>query len=193
MEQVPTKQEQCITSYMNFETELATIVNNEIRSQCEKVLSAVDKQFFIAPASSTGKYHPDYALGEGGLYRHTCAAVKIANSLLELDGYKKDFSEDLQDYIRAALILHDTCKSGIVWESEHTVFEHPLLVKELMLQVLGDCEFTQTVDDLVKTHMGQWTTSKYSKIVLQSPQSAAQLFVHTCDYLASRKFIEVKL
>lgn len=176
-----------------FEAELATIVTDEIREQCKKVLEAVHPQFFIAPASSSGKYHPDYALGEGGLYRHTCAAVEIANCLLELDGYKHDFNNTLQDYIRAAIILHDTCKSGINWEYEYTCHEHPLLVKELMLQVLGECEFTDAVDNLVKTHMGQWTTNKYSKIVLPAPQSPAQLFVHTCDYLASRKFIEVKL
>lgn len=178
---------------MNFEKELSSIIDNEIRSQCKKVLAAVHPQFFIAPASSSGKYHPDYALGEGGLYRHTCAAVKIANSLLELDSYKTNFTNDLQDCIRAALILHDTCKSGINWEYEYTCHEHPLLVKELMLQVLGECKFTDAVDDLVKTHMGQWTTNKHSKIVLPTPQSPAQLFVHTCDYLASRKFIEVKL
>lgn len=176
-----------------FETELATIVNDEIREQCKKVLEAVHPQFFIAPASSTGKYHPTYALGEGGLYRHTCAAVEIANCLLELDAYKHDFSNTLQDYIRAALILHDTCKSGITWENEYTVFEHPLLVKELMLQVLGECEFVQAVDNLIKSHMGQWTTNKRSKIILPEPKSPAQMFVHTCDYLASRKFIEVKL
>lgn len=176
-------------SELYFEKELLSIQNIEIRERTKDVLRKVNKKFFIAPASSTGKYHPNYALGKGGLYRHTCAAVKIANCLLELS--KNTFSDTLKDYIRAALILHDTCKSGICWEYEYTVHEHPILACNLVKEVVGQCEYTDAVCNLIKTHMGQWTTSKRSKVKLPEPTTSPQEFVHICDYLASRKFIEI--
>lgn len=63
--------------YKYFETELNSIKDKTIRKLTIDVLEKVNEKFFTEPASSTGKYHPDYAQGEGGLYRHTCAAVKL--------------------------------------------------------------------------------------------------------------------
>lgn len=177
--------------YEYFNDELYSIRNEEIRNNTFKVLEKVNANFYAAPASSTGKYHPEYALGYGGLYRHTRAAVKIANCLLHLTG-SNNFSDTLKDYIRAALILHDTCKCGINWEYKYTTHDHPLLACDLIKSTLGDCEYTDAVCNLVKTHMGEWTKCKYSKVILPEPQTSAQHFVHACDYLASRKFIEIK-
>ena len=42
-----------------------------------KILTEIQEDFYVRPASVTGKYHPSYANGEGGLVRHTKAAVKI--------------------------------------------------------------------------------------------------------------------
>lgn len=39
--------------------------------------------------------------------------------------------------------------------------------------------------------VGQWNTVRYSKVVLPTPKTKYQKFVHLCDYLASRKFLEV--
>lgn len=175
-----------------FINELATIKDKQIRRLTIDVLEKVNEKFFIEPASSTGKYHPDYAQGEGGLYRHTCAAVKIANSLLSLEYYDKLFSDGLKDYIRAAIILHDCCKSGIDFERPFTCHEHPLLACDLVRDVVGPCEYTDAVCNLIKTHMGQWTKCKRSRIELPAPETTVQMFVHICDYLASRKFLEVK-
>lgn len=174
-----------------FEEELNSIEDKTIRKLTIKVLQKVNEKFFVEPASSTGKYHPTYAQGEGGLYRHVCAAVKIANCLLELEYYDKLFSNTVKDYIRAALILHDCCKSGINFEKEFTCHEHPLLACKLIEDTLGHCEYTDAVCNLIKTHMGQWTKRRESKIELPKPETNVQMFVHTCDYLASRKFLEI--
>ena len=182
-----------IIKYPFFEKELSYIKNKEIRTNTEILVKSIYPQFFAEAASSTGKYHPDYALGFGGLYRHTCAAVKIANELLQLDIYKNEFSDTLKDYIIAALILHDSCKRGMNFEFENTKFDHPLIAAEFVEKVLGDCEYTRSVSNLVKTHMGQFNTSKYDKTVLPLPELAPQKFVFMCDYLASRKWLDVKL
>lgn len=172
-----------------FEDELLSIENEEIRNQTIEVLSSVHDKFFTAPASTSGKYHPKYALGDGGLVRHTKAAVKIANSLFETDVFY--FTSDMRDFIRAALLLHDTCKCGIEWQSEHTVHEHSILVQQVIECTLGVCRYSNIVGNLIKPHMGKWNTSKRSDVVLPVPSSAAEEFIHMCDYLASRSFIDI--
>ena len=43
--------------------------------------------------------------------------------------------------------------------------------------------------DVIKTHMGSWTTDYNGVEVLEKPSTKYQNFVHMCDYLASRKCI----
>ena len=172
-----------------FDKELNFIVNNDVRDYVIKVLDKVNDKFFTEPASSTGKYHPTYALGEGGLVRHTKAAVIIANDLLHLEN--SPFTPDEGDLIISALILHDTCKSGIEWESKYTKHEHPLLAVELIKSCFEEGSiFPIEMERLISSHMGQWTTCNWSDIELPKPLDAMQNFVHICDYLASRKYLE---
>lgn len=177
----------------HFQKELSFIKDDRIREQTIFMLERVSPEFFEAAASSTGKYHPQYALGPGGLYRHTRAAVGIANSLLELDMYKSTFDEKTRDYIIAALILHDSCKHGKTWESKYTKHSHPVDAQSFIednLEGEENREFVVTVGAYVASHMGQWNTCKWDRTVLPTPATNAQFFVHLCDYLASRKFLE---
>lgn len=169
-----------------FEEELTLIKNDEIRETTARLLDGAPEYFWHVAASSSGKYHPAYALGEGGLARHVKAAVKFANHLFVIS----DFTEKEQDYIISALLLHDILKHGRDGDVGHTVFEHPILAAEYIRENASG-EYAEVVSSLVSTHMGQWTTSKYSSVVLQAPQTKLQKFVHECDYLASRKDIEV--
>ena len=43
----------------------------------------------------------------------------------------------------------------------------------------------------VASHMGPWNTSNYSDVVLPVPKAPIEKFVHMCDYLASRRFINL--
>lgn len=176
-----------------FKEELSYIKSDIIRTDTMICLNNTPSYFFKVPASSTGKYHPNYALGEGGLVRHTKAAVKIANDLLSLEQYSNMFDDERKDYIIAALILHDTYKSGVE-QAKYTCFDHPLIAAEQIRQLDSISEgFKLFVPMLIESHMGQWNTAKYSpNIVLPKPGSPEQQFVHMCDYLASRKYIEIE-
>lgn len=66
----------------------------------------LDPAFFTVPASSTGKYHPDFANGDGGLVRHTVAVVEIADTLGELH----EFTARQRSIVVIAALLHDACK-----------------------------------------------------------------------------------
>lgn len=168
-----------------FGDELKEIQSDAIRAVTESLLEGVPSYFWVVPASSSGKFHPAYALGEGGLVRHTKAAVKFATELAPIT----DFTREELDFAIAALLLHDTQKQGD--GTGHTVFEHPLLAAEYVRQH-APAWYAEHVAPLIASHMGQWNTSKFSEEVLPTPETKLERFVHECDYLASRKAFDVK-
>lgn len=171
-----------------FEKELALLSDhNKTKEIVKKALNEVSPQFFLAPASTSGKFHPDYAQGEGGLLRHTQAAVWFAKELFTTGMWS--FDELNQDLILGALILHDTCKCGVTWGTHYRV-DHPILVRKLLFEEeLSDVEimYWDSLNELIESHMGKWNNNGK----LPTPQTEAQKFVHLCDFLASRKEISL--
>ena len=176
-----------------FKTELSYILNPKIKEFTEKTLNTLPEYFFSIPASSSGKYHPNYALGEGGLVKHTQAAVRIAVEMFRLDIFK--YTDDDKDIIISSLILHDGYKSGLNNET-HTVTDHPLIVAKMIRsnKEINSCINEDVLDMIIgniESHMGQWCFDyKTKKKIMPTPKSKIQHFVHWCDYLASRKCLE---
>lgn len=179
-----------------FKTEINYVRDNALREDLKVLIGLLPDYFFEVPASSTGKYHPAFSLGDGGLVRHTKAAVRIANELLNNNTVGSKFSLHDKDLIIIALTLHDGVKSGME-HSQYTKFDHPLLASKLIMENKG--KVSMEVDDLrkvcsmIESHMGEWTYDNYhKKEVLPKPRTAEQRFVHMCDFLASRKFLDIK-
>lgn len=177
-----------------FRHEIDWIQNSQIKSFAEHAVSKLPEYFFRVAASSTGKYHPSYALGEGGLVRHTKAAVALAKDLLGLEMYGK-YTPDECDLILVALILHDGFKHGAT-ESRYTLASHPTDCTEQIKAFDWEQYLTKEQFDVlcscIASHMGQWNTDyRTKKEILPKPKTAMEKFVHQCDYLASRKYLEV--
>lgn len=177
-----------------FYGELQLIQDKTLAADVQRILNKlVPPYFYILAASSTGKYHPWYSLGYGGLVRHTKAAVRIAYDLLQIEQYKHLNS----DAIIAALILHDTFKHGIDC-GPYTVANHPLVAAhEIITWVEKNLPEEQwpkfrEICDLIASHMGQWNMVN-NQPLLPKPKTEAEKFVHLCDYLASRKYIVVEV
>jgi len=177
-----------------FKKELDFIKDDSIKNYIGEQIEKLPDYFFVAPASSSGKYHPGYALGKGGLVRHVKAAVYIATELFRMKEY--NFPQETQDIIIGALLLHDGRKSGNSNEGGHSVANHPVLQIEFMEEDAENHphieeEKRKGVESAILTHMGQWNTEWNSKkILMPKPKSKIQKFVHLCDYLASRKMME---
>lgn len=179
-----------------FYGELQLIKSVKLREATRRILDeCVPDYFYVVAASSTGKYHPWYSLGYGGLVRHTKAAVKIAYDLLQLEQYQ-GLDEDA---CIVALILHDTFKHGTAsHRTGYTVAEHPIVaVAEINHWVITHCdgEMIDTftfISDLIASHMGQWNGIGKNQF-MPKPETDNQKFVHLCDYLASRKYIVVEV
>lgn len=178
----------------SFQSELDCIKNEDVKEMAIKMIEElIPDYFWEVAASSTGKYHPSYALGEGGLYRHTLAAVRIAIGMFPLTSYT-----DLEkDKIIVALIMHDTFKHGLS-PSKYSRADHPVLAADSIkiycsgnVSKCWDNDFDVDIANLVLTHMGQWNTDwKTKKQIMPKPSTSMQRYVHMCDYLASRKYLE---
>ena len=177
-----------------FKIELGYIISNKVRNACLEMIKLLPDYFFEIPASSTGKYHPEYALGDGGLLRHSKAAVRIGYELLQDPSIGDKYTSDEKDMMLMALLLHDGLKSGMPKE-KYTRFDHPLLICDLIMdneEVLGlEVEEIEFICDAIKTHMGNWTTDYNGEEVLEKPKTKYQNFVHMCDFLASKKFLNI--
>lgn len=178
-----------------FKKEINYIKNERFRESLKKLILELPDYFFEIPSSSTGKRHPKIALGKGGLLRHTKAAVMVAKTLLyDNQTIGEDFINDEKDLILIALILHDGFKSGLI-NKNHTVFEHPLIMTNFIMDKKNELDFTdqelELLISMIESHMGEWQTSPYSKFVLPKPVSKYQKFVHMCDFLVSRKYIDI--
>lgn len=178
-----------------FRKELEYIKDENIRKSLIVMINKLPDYFFEVAASSTGKYHPEYALGLGGLLRHTKAAVCIATLLLQDPVIGDKYTSREQDLMLMGIILHDGLKHGKVKE-KYVKFEHPLLMasyieenKKALFLTDEDIEFLKEV---ISSHMGPWTKDYNGIEVLPKPKSKCQNFVHMCDYLASRKQILFK-
>lgn len=183
------------TKFASYGVSFSIIKNEHLRNAVLKYfVNIVPKYFWHVQASSTGKYHPDYALGEEGLLRHTCAAVRIAEPIINLDQYSGIFDSIDKDNIIVALMLHDTFKHGEEKNGKYnpySIHEHPLLAAEKVREYLED-EHKFAIANCIASHMGEWTESNRSSYVLPKPKTLEEQMVHLCDYLASRKYLEFK-
>lgn len=177
-----------------FEKELRFFNEKRIKDSAVIVLRKLPDYFFEVAASSTGKYHPSYALGEGGLVRHTKAAMMIANELLNNNNTVTSFSNIEADLILFSLLVHDGIKHGEV-KDKYVQFDHPMLVCDFLDDLKNELSLSDQERSVIKgavaSHMGEWNENSYSNVVLPTPQTRIEKFVHMCDFLASRKFIEI--
>ncbi len=176
-----------------FNTERNYIKNTKLKTAAISLNNQLPGYFFEVPASSTGKYHPKFTEGEGGLVRHTKVAATIGNTLLTNNSVGNVFTDNEKDLMIIALLVHDGFKSGIVKE-KYTKHEHPVLMAKFIMDNYAKLGFAEQeaklIANSVASHMGEWNKKAYSDIELPTPKNKYQKMVHMCDYLASRKFIE---
>lgn len=177
-----------------FSVEINYIKNADLKESLKLIVDKLPDYFFYEAASSTGKYHPKYALGDGGLLRHSKAATKIGLELLNNPLIGSKYSSREKDMLLLSLLVHDGLKRGLT-EEKYTRVDHPILMANFILDNyqtfklnLEDAKF---ISDVIKTHMGPYNTDFNGNVVLETPKNKYQSFVHMCDYLASRKCLEV--
>ena len=101
-----------------FNTEINYIKDKRLRDNLVIILNMLPDYFYEVPASSTGKYHPSFSLGEGGLVRHSKVATRIGYTLLN------------NDSMFSSLVLHN------IWYPSTNAFK---IVVSLNILLFGHC------------------------------------------------------
>lgn len=173
-----------------FNKEYTYIKNADIKEDLERLVSNLPDYFFEVEAASTGKYHPAFAATQHGLVKHTKLAVRIAYELMQNPGIQ-NFTSREKDLIIMALVLHDGLKCGNPKE-RYTRFDHPLLASTYIRENSHlSKEDINLVSRMVSSHMGIWNKDYNGNEVLPVPKDKYERFVHMCDYLSSRKFLNI--
>ena len=171
-----------------FEREIALIKNEDYQGFIKHYLdNYVPDYFWEIGASSSGKYHPQFSQGEGGLVRHTKAVVLFAEELLRMSSYMY-MSEEHKDYVIMACIVHDTCKYGAREYDKECYKDHAKnavnLVDSAWFGYFG-INASEFFLSAIKCHMGQWSERE------NRPFTNIDRCVHMADYMASRNFIDI--
>ena len=172
-----------------FEREINLIVNEELRMAVKSYMEeATPTYFWTDGASSSGKYHPAFSQGVGGLIRHTKAVVMFAEELLRMSSYAY-MKDEYKDYVIAACILHDTCKYGMYEYDKAEYKNHACNAANNFSDWCSNFDDFCPSDYLlnaIAAHMGQWSTDKNDR-----PFTSVDRCVHMADYMASRSFIDI--
>ena len=171
-----------------FEREIELINNEDYKAFVRHYLDEyVPDYFWEIGASSSGRYHPKFSQGEGGLVRHTKAVVMFAEELLRMSSYMY-MSEEHKDFVIMACIVHDTCKYGAREYNKECYKDHAKNAVNLVDSAWFACleehpsEFFLSA---IRCHMGQWSERE------DRPFTNIDRCVHMADYMASRNFIDI--
>lgn len=170
----------------SFETE-------SMRLYCEDMIQRMPNYTFTMASSTSGKYHNPSQLTAGGQLKHVLQCLETLNYILNLEYIQEKIPQKKKrDCMRVAMCLHDSQKCG---DGSYTVHEHPLLAAEWVRTTKVQHDIKQGLKDyiaaLISSHSGQWVSSPRSNIELPKPMNDEEFIIHLCDYLSSRKNIEM--
>jgi len=184
----------------DFDDCLDLIKSDKIREFTEKVLRLAPEQFWKAPCSSTGKYHPPEDQVEGGIIIHSRKAVQVALALFK---FFKINNQLAKDKIIAACIIHDIQKGGIPWD-KYTNYEHgPITARWLLSIIIGKSEPSaedlantdsdlMDIIELVRDHMAIWNRPQPTPAIKigknVSEKDIWHLIIQLADYWSARKW-----
>jgi len=177
-----------------FKNELELIKSPILQEFVVKCLESAPDYFWTVPSSSTGKYHPAQSNGNGGLVRHTRAAVYFANKLCDV--YLVEAEQ--KDLVIAATILHDITKYGIPKQKYTTKihgYEAALFIEEVALQnqPMISQKSLDTIKYAVKYHFGRWTTLPVGHTTKHFPEDYGYIerIVHLADVVSAQKEVSL--
>lgn len=173
-----------------FSTEIAHIESEEYKDFVRFYLDErVPSYFWEIGASSSGKFHPTFSQGYGGLVRHTKAVCLFCEELLKMSQWAY-LTDERKDLARIACIVHDTAKYGIGDYNKAMYSAHAenaaSLVNAAWQDFFNGAPCPYELYQAIQSHMGQWSTEKDHR-----PFTPVDRLVHLSDYIASRNFIDI--
>jgi hypothetical protein len=165
-----------------FKEEIQCINDDKLKEFLTNLIINTGDWFFIDPASTSGKYHPAFSLGEGGLARHTKAVFYFLNELFRTEMFK--ISKREEDLLKVASIAHDIRKhtetGGYVKDHARQGALYIMSMYKNTPDLLSEDE-ARFIAKAIDSHMGIWGNP--------APSTDSEKILHLTDYIASRKAI----
>lgn len=174
-----------------FANELNDIQDDNLRQFAAQLLVNAPEYFFTIPASSSGKFHPYFAREVGGLVKHTRCVVFY----VECNAESFNFDSHTKDLAIIAALAHDIKKRGDNDAKNYTVWEHPELAYNFILEMqntypnLISVEDATIVANAILSHMGKWWHDEIftkGKKQFPLPTTMFDYAIQSADYIASR-------
>lgn len=135
--------------------EANSISDKPLKDIVRTALECLPAQCWEIPSSGS-KHHLADEREPWGNLRHTIRVIRLAEVL----AVSVNLDQPQRDVLKAAAILHDCCKRGMRAEHDHTVEEHPMLVRNYLTSIglitKDIYHLLAQVLECVEQHMGRW-------------------------------------
>lgn len=173
-----------------FSNEIALIESVDLQDFARFYLNNyVGDWFWESGASASGKHHPIFAQGSGGLVRHTRAVCMVCEELLRMSSYAY-MRDEYKDYARLACLFHDTRKYGRGDAEDKDCYKNHGAIAANDVAAVWYEFFDEPAPELlcmaIRSHMGQWVEDRNDR-----PFTNIDRLVHLSDYIASRDFWDI--
>lgn len=212
-EKMGPERKEALDLAMAVEPLTSLIEDDDLRGFAYFILSQTHPEFWVIPASSSGKYHPVWDNVKGGLIRHIKVTMGFALSAMRRYGYSPESAGDanynakFRDIIAFAVIFHDWGKNGhpVKKWGKHTSWTHgedtaEMIEQELLpkfIKFFPEIQNLEELKDMVKEaciaiyyHYGVWTKRADKLTPSNSKLTDAARIVQEADYYASREMIK---
>ena len=142
------------------------VSNDELRMAVKYYyLKNVPVEFYSAPSSVSGNYHPWWHNQTAGMMRHLTECCVMADRFLRCYGFVQGDSEAVdpkaRDIVLAATVITDTWKNGMPW-GDRTVKNHGEIAANAWIHIaktLGfpDEDLVRQIAEAVHWHYGRYT------------------------------------
>ena len=156
------------------------IANPAIQAMVHEGLKGCDAEFFTAPSSKSGMFHPADEINEGGLALHTARVVQMGDYLGEYFG----LNASEKDNLRAGLVLHDSVKGGDPWSGYSN--EHGELAGKFISGLNGPADAKAVAAQIANNHMALWRQKNDGTPNPAVPDNKMDMIASLSDYLAAR-------
>jgi uncharacterized protein with PQ loop repeat len=175
-----------------FNAIVESLRDENIKTFVKKALAKAQPEFWRAPSSASGRYHPADEITAKGLIVHSIRDAIVGRALANYFG----LSGTEKDIIVAALLIHDIEKGGIPWKHDlHSgsapdsgyVPNHGPIAGDWLKQFKSDScgpKCDEIIQD-ISAHMAQWNKPP------TPPKTLGEQIVSYSDYLASHDSLYV--
>jgi hypothetical protein len=154
----------------------------------EAVIGGLPEAFYLAPSSTTGKYHPQDEIAAGGLALHSWRMAMLSQEMSRMS----DDAGRLAKPLLLAAIVHDAFKPAL---SRADYWQHPLASAKHVLLTLPDLDIPWRYQCAYAcaSHEGRWTDPRTWAGLPQfsdgpaTDYSDVRAAMHAADYVLSRR------